>query len=122
MNGWAYGLEEDDDAFRAAETREEAVEKGRAHAKDFEQNYFYIARQELPHLPSIASHGFDIVGTLHALNEQAPDTGDEWIPEDFPKEQLDELDDTVAEAIAAWLAKYYPPTWFDLGDTERVEC
>lgn len=123
---WAYGLAEDDDDFRAVETKEEALSEGAAHARDCDQEEFYIAESREVSFDDVVQNtwnGHDIVEHLLECNmDYMPEGHEEQWLAILKQEQLNDLEERVRKAIKEWLQAHgLRPTWYDLEAPRRVE-
>lgn len=98
------------------ETKEEAIEfmKNDLSAKDLADGFYVGKIKEHNHLAY-----WDVTDMLDAARERAyEDTeyAEEWLT-DIPAEQIQELNDVVAN----WFRKYnHKPTWYSITDSEKI--
>lgn len=109
---WAFGSDEDDDMFRGASSREEAIQEGEVLAKDLEQDYFYIAETCEPEWPKVSA---DTI--LDQLDDQAIEC---W-RDSVTKEQEAELQAGINAVVDQFLKKNELVTWFSIKNLERIE-
>lgn len=120
--GWCFGIEEDDEGFRGAETREEALIEGAIHAQDCGCDYFHIAPAIRPKLEDLVDiNGEDILEQIEERNFE--DMPEDWRWLDQCKaEHVRELEAMLKGVVINWIeANGYGPNWFSVGETERIE-
>lgn len=123
---WAYGLAEDDDQFRGAKTKDEALALGKAIAEELEQDFFYIAESKEVSFDDVVENtwnGHDIVEHLVECNFDHMPEGheDKWLV-DLKQEQLSDLEQRVRKAIKEGLEAHdLRPTWWELDTPRRVD-
>lgn len=114
IGDWVYADEEDSNHWMPADSREDAIAKGKKYVNEFcnpKQNYCYIARL------TIGPTEFDISANdiLELLAYDAPEG---WLDDKVTKEQEDELSDF----LHGWLERHnIKPDWLDVGESVKIE-
>jgi hypothetical protein len=106
----------DDENFYGPFSREEALDKAFAMAKDYGNKVVYLAPVEKPEFPDVSLDDLILDHLSEAAYEDFGDCTESWLEKVTP-EHKKELETLVFD----WVTKNYPPKWFTVGVIEEIE-